>query len=337
MSDSIGWGLIGASTVAREWIIPAIKAAENSRAVAVVGSELARTKAYADVNGIPAAYDDLQAFLADPAITAVYVSTTNERHAHATIAAARAGKHVLCEKPMALSLQDANAMLEACAEAGVQLGINHHLRSMETHRTIQRLVREGAIGKPVAMRLFFGVTLPDDLKGWRTSSREAGGGVLFDLTVHDADLIRFLLSEDPVEVVAMTAATGIAQGGLADTAMIVARMQSGLLVQIGESFSIAHADTSLEIHGTDGAILARDVLMQRGGGTVSLRKGSDIANVPLTHVNAYPRVIQDFNNAIRGRGAPSVSGMDGFKSLAFALAAQEAAATGQRAIVAWKH
>jgi 1,5-anhydro-D-fructose reductase (1,5-anhydro-D-mannitol-forming) len=77
--------------------------------------------------------------------------------------------------------------------------------------------------------------------------------------------------------------------------------------------------------------------MQRGGGTVSLRKGRDIANVPLTYVNACSRVMQDFNNVIRGRGAPSVSGMDGFKSLAFALAAQEAAATGQRAVVARKH
>jgi 1,5-anhydro-D-fructose reductase (1,5-anhydro-D-mannitol-forming) len=330
MPDSIGWGLIGASNVAREWVIPAIREAGGSKVVAVLGSDPTRTGSYAAANGISKVYDDLNGFLADPSITAVYVSNTNERHASATIAAARAGKHVLCEKPMALSLEDAAAMIDAAREANIQLGVNHHLRCMETHRTMQKLVREGAIGKIVAVRLFFGVTLPDELKGWRVSKPEAGGGVLFDLTVHDADLIRFLLSEDPVEVVALTGATGVAENGLADTAMIAARMQSGLLVQIGESFSIAHSDTSVEIHGTEGAIIGTDVLMQRGGGTIVLRRGGDAEEISLNHANAYPRVIHQFNEAIRGRGAPSTTGVDGYKSLAFALAAEESARTGHR-------
>jgi 1,5-anhydro-D-fructose reductase (1,5-anhydro-D-mannitol-forming) len=330
MPDSIGWGLIGASNVAREWVIPAIGEVENSEVVAVLGSDPSRTRSYAAANGVPKVYDDISRFLADPTITAVYVSNTNERHASATIAAARAGKHVLCEKPMALSLEDAAAMVDAAHKAGVQLGVNHHLRCMETHRTIRRLVREGAIGRLVAVRLFFGVTLPDELKGWRVSKPEAGGGVLFDLTVHDADLIRFLLSEEPAEVVALTGATGVAESGLADTAMIAARMQSGLLVQIGESFSIAHSDTSVEIHGAEGAIIGTDVLMQRGGGRVALRRGGDVEEIPLTHANAYPRVIRQFNEAIRGRGFPSVTGVDGYKSLAFALAAEESARTGRR-------
>jgi 1,5-anhydro-D-fructose reductase (1,5-anhydro-D-mannitol-forming) len=329
MSKEIGWGLIGASNVAREWLIPAMNAASNSKVVAVLGSDLARTQRYAADNNVPAAYDDLATLLNDPAVTAVYISTTNERHAPAAIAAAKARKHVLCEKPMALSLDDARAMLEAAKSAGVRLGVNHHLRCMETHRTIRRLVSDGAVGNIVAVRLFFGVTLPDDLKGWRVNNPQAGGGVLFDLTVHDADLIRFLLADEPLDVVALTGATGVAQAGLPDTAMIAARMKSGLLLQIGESFSIAHADTSLEIHGTRGSILANDVLMQRGGGTVFLRRESALESINIQHANAYPRVIEQFNNAIRGEGDPSASGEDGFASLAFALAARESAATGR--------
>ena len=334
MARTIGWGLIGASNVAREWIIPAIGEVENSKVVAVLGSDPSRTRTYATANGIPAVYDRIEEFLADPAITAVYISTTNERHAAAAIAAARAGKHILCEKPMAMTLSDAAAMLDAAHKAGVQLGVNHHLRCMETHRAMRRLILEGAIGRPVAVRIFFGVLLPDELKGWRVNKPEAGGGVLFDLTVHDADLIRFLLSEDPVDVVALTGATGVAEGNLADTAMIATRMQSGLLVQIGESFSIAHADPSVEIHGTKGALIGNDVLWQRGGGSVSLRRGSQVELVPLTHANAYPRVIRQFNDAIMGNGAPSVTGEDGYKSLAFALAASESAKTGRRIQIA---
>ncbi len=111
-------------------------------------------------------------------------------------------------------------------------------------------------------------------------------------------------------------------------------MQSGLLVQIGESFNVGHADTSLEIHGTEGSILANDVLMQRGGGTVTLRRGSGTQTVNIDHTNAYPRVITQFNDAVRGRGRPSVTGEDGYKSLAFALAVRESAAIGRRVTIA---
>ncbi|HEX5498200.1 MAG TPA: Gfo/Idh/MocA family oxidoreductase, partial [Thermomicrobiales bacterium] len=123
-----GWGLIGASTIAREWMIPAIRSQDENRIVAVAGSDPARVAAYAREQGIPQAARTVEALLADPAIDIVYISSTNERHYDQAMAAIRAGKHVLCEKPLALTVADARAMVAAAASAGVVFATNHHLR-----------------------------------------------------------------------------------------------------------------------------------------------------------------------------------------------------------------
>jgi len=125
------------------------------------------------------------------------------------LAAAVAGKHVLCEKPLALTLDDAVAMRDACAAAGVVMGTNHHLRNAATHRTMRRLLGEGAIGRPLAARVFHAVSLPADLRTWRVQRPDAGGGVPLDITVHDADALRFLLDDEVVEVGALTASQGL--------------------------------------------------------------------------------------------------------------------------------
>src|SRR5688500_4138246 len=118
----LGWGLIGASTVARQYMIGAINAQPNGRVAAVASADLERGKRFAAENGIPRAYGKVESLLDDPAVDAVYVSTTNEWHREMTLAAARAGKHVLCEKPLALTLDDAREMVAACRDAGVVLG-----------------------------------------------------------------------------------------------------------------------------------------------------------------------------------------------------------------------
>jgi 1,5-anhydro-D-fructose reductase (1,5-anhydro-D-mannitol-forming) len=115
---TVRWGLIGASTIAREWMIGAIREA-GGEVVSVMSSDPARAQRYAQENGIPRHTVRLDELLADEGIDAVYISTTNELHKAQTLAAARAGKHVLCEKPLALNLEDAREMVAACRQAGV--------------------------------------------------------------------------------------------------------------------------------------------------------------------------------------------------------------------------
>lgn len=328
MSKRYKWGLIGASRIAEEWVVPAINSAPDSEVTAVFASDAHRGRAYAARNHIPDAYETLDAFLrAD--IDAVYVSNTNEKHAPHAIAALRAGKHVLGEKPMALTVADAEDMISAAETNKRVLGINHHLRNMATHIRLHELVKSGELGSIVAARMTFGVLLPAANRGWRTDSVAAGAGVFFDLTVHDADLLHYILDTEAQEVVAMTANNAITSREIEDTVAIVARMKTGTIVQITESFAIDHANTTVEIFGTKASVFADDVLLQRGGGRIFVRRSGEQVEERIEHINAYDKAVGDFNAAIGGHGSPSATGHDGLKSLKFALAAREAAKTGK--------
>jgi 1,5-anhydro-D-fructose reductase (1,5-anhydro-D-mannitol-forming) len=326
----LGWGLIGASDIARTRMVEAIRAQPDSQVVAVMSSQLERAQRYAADTNIPHAYDSLDAILSDPAVDVVYISTTNELHAQQTLAAARAGKHVLCEKPLALSLDDARAMVAACQAAGVALGTNHHLRNAVTHRTLRRLIAAGAIGTPLAARVFHAVFLPPRLQGWRINKPEAGGGVILDITVHDADTLRFVLDDEVVEVAALATQQGLGTG-VEDAVMGVMRFQSGLLAQFHDAFTIKHALTGLEVHGADGSLIGEHVMTQEPeNGRIFLRRNGAVEEIDIgERENLYIRAVRNFNQAARGMGQPSATGEDGVRSLAIGLASQEAARTGR--------
>jgi 1,5-anhydro-D-fructose reductase (1,5-anhydro-D-mannitol-forming) len=333
MTRQLGWGLIGASTIAREHVIGAIRAQSDSDVVALVSSDPERGRGFAADNGIARAHASVDALLADPAVDVVYISTTNELHHRQTLAAARAGKHVLCEKPLALTTAAAREMVAACRAAGVVMGTNHHLRNAATHRAMREAIAAGRIGQPLFVRVFHAVHLPQHLQGWRIASPDAGGGVILDITVHDADTLRFVLDDDPVEAVAMTQAGGMAKAGLEDGVMGVLRFRSGVLAQTHEAFTVRFAGTGFEVHGTEGSLIARNVMTQQPVGEVSLRTAAGETALPVAHENLYQRAIQLFNAAVRGDGRPAATGEDGVWSLATALAVRDAAASGRAAAV----
>lgn len=333
MGKRIGWGLIGASTIAREWMVDAIRAQSGNEVVAVMSADPGRGKAFAQANRIVSSYTSVEALLGDPAVDAVYISTTNELHKAQTLAAAAARKHVLCEKPLALAVSDAREMVTACDRAGVVMGTNHHLRNASSHRKIRELVQSGTIGTPLYARVFHAVYLPPHLQGWRLNKPSAGAGVILDITVHDADTLRFILGSEPVEAVALSQQAGMAEAGLEDGVMAAVRFDNNVVAQLHDAFTVKFAGTGLEIHGSEGSILGRDVMTQRPAGTVTLRNAGLETDIPLEHENLYARGLRAFVGAIRGEGAPSASGEDGVRSLATALAVLEAARTGQRAAV----
>src|SRR5436190_4212788 len=138
-SRALGWGLVGASTVARGYMVRAINAQRDSHVVALTSRDPARGLAFAAEQRIGHLHESLDALLADPEVDVVYISTTNELHHPQALAAIRAGKHVLCEKPLALTVDDAREMVATAKAADVVLGTNHHLRNAVTHRTLRDL------------------------------------------------------------------------------------------------------------------------------------------------------------------------------------------------------
>src|ERR1700729_3661315 len=209
------WGLIGASTIAAEHMIGAFRA-NGGEAVAVMSTNADRATTYAKKHGIAHATTSLKELVESKDLDAVYISTTNELHRDRVFAAAAAGKHVLCEKPLALTLNDARAMVAECRKRGVVMATNHHLRNAATHRAMRDAIKAGRIGNPLFARVFHAVYLPPHLQGWRIEKPNAGGGVILDITVHDADTLRFVLEEEPKSVIAMASPGGMAQASLED-------------------------------------------------------------------------------------------------------------------------
>jgi 1,5-anhydro-D-fructose reductase (1,5-anhydro-D-mannitol-forming) len=195
---------------------------------------------------------------------------------------------------------------------------------------LRRLVAEGAVGTPLAARVFHAVFLPPRLQGWRISRPDAGGGVILDITVHDVDTLRFVLDDDVEEVTALGAQQGLAAGSLEDAVMGAMRFARGTLAQHHDAFTIRHARTGLEVHGTDGSLYATDVMTQDPIGRVVLRRDGREEEVDLgAPEDLYVRAVRLFNAATRGEGAPAATGEDGIRSLAVGLAVQEAARTGR--------
>jgi 1,5-anhydro-D-fructose reductase (1,5-anhydro-D-mannitol-forming) len=324
------WGAIGASWIAEDFVIPALR--ESGATVSAVYSHSqVRASSYATKNRIAGGYSDLDAFLADPGIDAVYISSTNQMHHGQVLAAAAAGKPILCEKPMATSLDEGREMVAACQRAGVVLAVNHHMRNGPTLRAMKRLLQEGAIGKPLAIRIFHAILLPEFLRTWRVSRPEAGGGAILDLTSHDADNLRFLLEDEVDDVVAISSGQRFATEGVEDAVMGVMRFRSGVVASFHDAFTIGTSPTGLEIHGTEGSLIGTEVLRQGPIGEVTLRRGDEVVPVDVgPRENLYVRGINQFTEAVLGSGRPAVSGEDGLRALAVALAVAESARTGRR-------
>ncbi|ABD56857.1 Gfo/Idh/MocA family protein [Jannaschia sp. CCS1] len=323
------WGLIGASTIAAEHMIGAIRASGGETAT-VLSSSPDRAASYATTHDIAKGVTDLDAAM--DGVDAVYISTTNEKHLPQAMAAIKAGKHVLCEKPLAMNVADAARMVKAADAAGVTFGTNHHLRNAGSHLAIRALIETGRIGDVLSVRVFHAVHLPPHLQGWRIDNPDAGGGVIPDITVHDADTVRFHLGEDPIDVVAMKTASGMGRG-VEDSAMSVWSMPSGAMVHTHESFTHAYAGTGIEVHGTEGSIIAKGVMTQAPVGDVLLRFEGGEQVVEYAHHGLYNRAVELFTKACAGEGRPAADGVDGVKSLAVAAAVAKAAETGSRTTV----
>jgi 1,5-anhydro-D-fructose reductase (1,5-anhydro-D-mannitol-forming) len=326
MAD-VRWGLIGATMIGREWMIDAIRKAGGD-IVGVMSTDGARGRAYADEFGIPKAVGSLPELFAS-GVEVVYVSTTNERHRAETIAAAEAGVHVLCEKPLATSLAEARAMVAACRRAGVVLATNHHLRNGAVAGAMRQAIQAGRIGRPLTARVVHAGYLPEHLHGWRLLDSKAGAGAILDLTVHDADLLRFILEDEPESVASYTQNSGLAAGGIEDAALTLIRFRSGVLAQLFDGFTTRYVETGVEIHGSDGSLFARDCMSQAPRGNLTLRSGAGEEAIALDHRNYYVPGIRAVHSAMRGVGRPASSGEDGLISLATALAALESARDGR--------
>jgi 1,5-anhydro-D-fructose reductase (1,5-anhydro-D-mannitol-forming) len=311
-ADRIGWGIVGLGRVADSEIAPAVTAAGNSTLAAVAGRDLGRARGFAARHGAASAYDNYGAMLDDPAVDAVYVATPNALHAKQVVAAAAAGKHVLCDKPLATTVGDAERAVAACREAGVGLGVTFQTRRHEGMADVRGLLAAGAIGdvRLVEVEMGTGGRLPS---GWRTDPAVAGLGVVNNVGVHAYDLLRYLLG---AEVVEATAVLHNEPGYAVDTlALAVLRFDNGALAYACVSQSLPHPQQDLVVHGTEGRVLGRNVTRPHLTGTLTVAGRNGTSERTVSSDGAFPVTVQAFADAVlRGEG-PAPSGVDGLRSV----------------------
>jgi predicted dehydrogenase len=198
LSDKVRWGVMGCAAIATEKVIPAMQRSERCDLVAIASREPGRAAATAERLGIPdhhGSYDDL---LADPGVEAVYIPLPNHLHAEWTLRAAAAGKHVLCEKPLALTAVEAAEMVEGCRAAGVLLMEAFMYRLHPMWRRVKELVTAGTIGELEAVQVFFSYRNVDPAN--IRNIPEYGGGALMDIGCYAINVARWMFDGEPTDV-----------------------------------------------------------------------------------------------------------------------------------------
>jgi predicted dehydrogenase len=195
---SLRWGVLSTAKIAREKVIRGIRGAARCDVVAIASRDGRRARRIAELLSIPFAHASYDALLADDGVDAVYIPLPNDMHAEWTIAAARAGKHVLCEKPLALTAADAQRMADVCAAEGVTLMEGFMYRLHPSWVAVRELVASGRIGDLQAVDSWFSYF--NDDPGDIRNIREAGGGALFDIGCYCVNLSRMLFGAEPVRV-----------------------------------------------------------------------------------------------------------------------------------------
>lgn len=319
------WGLIGASDIAETRVIGALRL-QGHEIVGVMSSSDDRAKAFSSRNDLERSTTSIDQLLSWD-VDAVYISTTNELHAQQAVSSARAGKHVLCEKPLAMTVSDCKEMIDVAKQNKVVLATNHHLRNATTNSAIRELVSTGQIGKVHSVQINHAVSLPERLRGWRLKNPEKGAGVVLDIAVHNLDLVRYLLNENLVSATAVVSNLGFNVSGVEDESICIFTSESGVLVATHESFNIQNSIPSVEVFGSEGTIFATRTLSQDPVGDVYLRTSLGEKKVEVPKIeNLYTVLLEKFEKAVQTGSKPASDGVDGMEAVKGALAALQSAA-----------
>ena len=315
MTKKNGWSLVGTGRIAEERILPAINEFPGNELVAVVSRDAERAASFARRFGARHAYTDYAQMLRNPDVSVVAIHTPNSFHAEQAVAAARAGKHVFCDKPMATNVADAERIIAACEAAGVSLGVNFHNRFMPCFVDCRRVIDSGDIGEVrlVQIEASPGARSGDRLGTWRLDPDLAGLGTTMSIGVHVFDILRYLLSS---EIEAVTAMFDTARGVMEETNLTTLRFRNGVMAQVSVHERTPYPHNDLVIYGAKGRITGRGVTRSRSSGELEVYAGE--GQVRRTHypiTNAHSACVAAFSQALLERRNPMPSGLDGLRSV----------------------
>lgn len=337
--DTVRIGLLGTGFISQTHV-EAFKTIPGAEVIAAYGRDEGRGRAFCERNKIGKYYSDYRDLLSDKDITAVTVGLPNNLHAPTTIAAAKAGKHVICEKPLALSIEEAEEMIDACAKAGVVLAYAEELCFVPKFIKAKEIADSGGIGKVYMVKQCEKHGGP--YSQWFWEPKEAGGGILMDMGCHSLEFCRFFMGKPAVKSVFAHMNTYLHTDKTQeeDHVVVLMEFQGGEIALCESSWALQGGmDSVMEAYGTEGVIYGN---LLRGMGlrvysrsgfvapTLARTDGWSTPDYEWLWNNGYPQEMAHFIECIRTGKEPRESGRDGLVILEIMLAAYQSAATGKK-------
>ena len=307
------WGVIGAGGIADRRTIPGMLMAANAELVAVMEINPGHAQSLKNKYGAFYAYDNEAELLNNNEVDAVYIASPVVVHAEQAIMAAKAGKHILLEKPVAMTGDEGEAVLDCCAKNGVKIAAGFMMRFGTHVLNMKQAIADGRIGTIVSGYSQFTLWLPDGSGNWRSDKSKAGGGTLMDLGVHCIDLIEYITNLRVTHVGALCETT-VFTYDVEDSATVLMRMENGAQCVVQANFNIPDeaAKWRLEFFGTKGRLIGEAVIGQNDGGKLnaifldqqrsydSLQDYEDDQGVEIAGEfgNMYAREIESFSDSV---------------------------------------
>ncbi len=317
-------GILGAGGIALDRHVPAIDAHPELTFWSVVSRDAARAAAVAESHGAAApqpAHTDVRTLLADPELDAVLIATPDRMHEAHAVAAARAGKHILLEKPMATSVEACHAIEDACQEAGVTLAMAYHMRHHAGHRALKSAVDAGAFGTLRHMRIHWTFAAPDG-SNWRARPDTGRWWSLAANGTHCLDQILWLMTGQCGEITRVACIQSHAKFSSRhdESSGVLMAFESGATAEFFVSVQI-DSPSRLEIYGDSGWARAEDTMGRHGAGRIETHAGP----IAYTPTDPFLEEWTDFHRAITGNRSPEVSAREGSTNVTWLARIQHAA------------
>jgi predicted dehydrogenase len=303
------WGLIGCGDISRKRVAPALRDLPDCDLVAVSRANFALAEAFAKEFGARKSYERSQDLIADDEIDAIYVATPVHLHAEQTIAAAEAGKHVLCEKPMALNVAECEQVITACAANKVTLGIAYYRHFYPVVDRIKQIISDGEIGTPVIAQInafeWFDPE-PANPRRWLIEKAQSGGGPMFDFGCHRIEVLLNILG--PIVATSATLQTVLFDREVEDTAVAVFQFERGACGSLMVTHAAREAQDTLQIFGSRGSLHVAS--LNEGSVQIKVGETERVETLPPA-LNFHQPLIDDFTQAVLHGRQPKVGGEAG--------------------------
>lgn len=308
----IRYGIIGFGAFAERAILPAIRAAGNSEVTAIQKRSLDAARQKAAEHSVPFYFDSVEALVSSEKVDAVFIVSANSEHHRETLLAANAGKHVIVEKPMAVSLLQAREMIDACRAAGVKFMVGHMLRFSPLNQRLKEIVQSGMIGTVRYARSHFVYDASISKRSWVLDKQTAGAGPLFDIGVHCLDTIRFVLNDDRAVRVTSFMQPHHEGASVEKTSVLTVQFSAGTIATVYSSYETPYRESFIEFIGTAGTISAYQFTPSNTDAVIEIKRGKEGVVVPIERENVrvpnlYALEVEHFSNCILNSTDPVVT------------------------------